>query len=62
MASPIAGVVLPDRPLTKFEEHVYSLAQQFATRTDGEDVSIPTHLTLNPTLYITLHPNAETYN
>lgn len=42
MADTIAGVVLPDRPLTEFEAHVYSLAQQFATKTDGEDVSTPT--------------------
>lgn len=41
MANTIAGVVLPDRPLNEFEEHVYSLAQQFATKTDGEEVNTP---------------------
>ncbi|KAL5336222.1 HotDog domain-containing protein [Aspergillus crustosus] len=32
MPSEIAGLTVPDRPLTDFEEHVYKIAQQLARR------------------------------
>ncbi|KAL4917263.1 HotDog domain-containing protein [Aspergillus aurantiobrunneus] len=37
MASTVPGLILPPRPLTAFEEHVYQIAQRFSSQTDGDD-------------------------
>jgi hypothetical protein len=46
MASKIAGLTIPDRPLNDFEEHVYKIAQRLEKKDPEQEVCTTAHSTI----------------